>query len=1300
MLELISKSNIKFIRKPRFQICVAALIFLFLTIITLREFLFGNSYFIYRDVTWPFNNGQMLSDLLYSTNLEFTRRSIYLGPIFAVVQYLGLSSLIAEKLIFLLTHFLIGFFAYVGVYGFLSTKFHNTNQILVFYMSLFAGFFYFLNPIATTMVSPTLGFAFSYALLPLIFYFFDRTLNRLNLWNVLATSGLISLCIAAQIHYIVLIPIFVLLPWLIIFILEKKPIRAYHLAKRVIFSILFIALFTILFSLYWILPALSFSFEDVSLRPRYAVTYETLEKMSQEIDLFDVIRLLGDWWPRLELVPFVGQHVWIPLTLIIPICLISLIIISVVFRSRLNSKINYYLISFALVSLILMFLNKGTQPPFGEVYRVFYSVPLIDWLFRVPSKFAMPLAFYITIIITLGFFNIFASQARSKLARNPIKPSRKLSSSRGSVKLNYLMPTLLASVIVCTCLVSWPVFTGNYNGNYEDGQYLDPWPFQESVSASNIDVRSSQQNILIGGGLEKLVSLAELDSFNSRNSSLIFADESFDNRLYNLTGMDKLVIDRKEDLMMQFLPEGSIIIKPYQFSKRYSPDIVWSKTATNDPGYAPFHKYLDKIGLENSDLDYGMGLVFTSAKDKLEIPVEVSEDGVYDLYVRYMENKGGGMIRIYFDDAPVNIINTKDTQQSGKFIWKNVGRLNLENGKQTLSLENIKGFNAVNLFLLIKTKDIQHLASNLNTVANNSQNIHILEAESEFNSPGKHNGNDFIFNNAGDGTFNTTFANQLRIPQNTTQISLELGTKQNPTSPSFYKIKSFEVVPVSNVTKNILDLGFEPSTNNSDNNQGNYFPLSDNLFFSTETRTPIAGSQSLRIDIEEDESEQWNVLATDYLPLTNFISENASGNLTYRLSISSVNVESIHSRITYFDEDRFPIENRFISFKQKNGTFSEEYKSSDPIPEGVKYFTHQFLVKTNPTTPSHFLIDDVKFTQVYPDKPLRNSFEIFKNDFSDHNHNVMSSENAVQVNITKGNASDWIVLRTLPIDVSNNALYRYMITLETNNTNSMYAKINYLTQDTNELSNYGVQDGVILLSPQSKISANVDIIKTSEYRFATRVKTCEVCSNITIQIGNTVQQLSLENSKTEFKWLYFNSFLPEGNTNVAITSNGETELDKLIIYSDPTNQDVNTLFSQKENTPATSLLKSSVINPMKRELEIDSAKPFIISYLEPYHPLWSAKLNGKEYDPIPIYHENSVIRSQNIISTNYPAINGFIINETGKMQVTIEYEPLRWFYLGASLSFLALVLPLAYLIWQQKHIALELVKNVAIKTHL
>ena len=83
------------------------------------------------------------------------------------------------------------------------------------------------------------------------------------------------------------------------------------------------------------------------------------------------------------------------------------------------------------------------------------------------------------------------------------------------------------------------------------GQYPDAWPPQEIVPANNVDLRIPQQNILIGGDLEKLVSLNELESFDSTGYLLIFAKVSFDNKLYNLTGIDKLIIDNKENLMMK-----------------------------------------------------------------------------------------------------------------------------------------------------------------------------------------------------------------------------------------------------------------------------------------------------------------------------------------------------------------------------------------------------------------------------------------------------------------------------------------------------------------------------------------------------------------------------------------------------------------------------------------------------------------------------------------------------------------------------------------------------------------------------
>jgi hypothetical protein len=835
----------------------------------------------------------------------------------------------------------------------------------------------------------------------------------------------------------------------------------------------------------------------------------------------------------------------------------------------------------------------------------------------------------------------------------------------------------LVFFIVCICLISWPIFTGNFGGIYHNSQYPDIWPARGIAPTNSVDVTMPEQNILITGDLGKLVSLNQLDSFNQRKYSVVFSDESTNHMLYNLTAINKIITDDSgQNLMVHFLSEDSIVVKPFENTKSHKPSQVWSKAGTNDPTYAPFHKYLDLFGITNSDLDYGLGLVFTSAKDKLNIPMEIPEAGEYDLYVRYMENEEGGTMKIYLGDTPIDIINSKD-KQSDKFIWKKVGKMDLEQGKHTISLENVDGLNAVNVLVFIPSDKIPNILNSTYTTVNKSRNIEILEAESDFLTLGRQNGDKIVFNDLS-GTSNRTFIGQFEVPENATQMSLELLGKQNPTSPSSYKIKSFEITPISDtINKIIVTADFEPLPGRI----RYYSTDSIYLFLTSQTQNPIAGSQSIRVEIPPAETDIWNGVSTDYLPVSSY------GNLTYELSVSAENVNSLHSKMIYYDKNKLPITSSMIFFKQKDGNFSDTSLRSESIPEGTNYIRHQFVVKTNPDMPSYFLFDDVKITQVYSDKPLKNDFSIFGNSYVENDHDVLIHESDIQVNIKKGNETDPIILKSSPIDVGESVSYKYKFDIETSNTNSVSSRIDYSVEDVEKSSRYGVQDGVLILSPNSQISTNMDILKTSNYTVAARVKTCDECSSMVIKVGDTMnKELSLQNNKTEFRWLYLTTPLESGNTDLTIYSNGETELDKLVVYSGAKEDSIETLFSQV-NVPSSAVkLNHKKINPMKYEIEIDSPSPFILRFIEPYNPMWTTTFDGKEYHPIPVYFENTPVWAQNMVSTNYPAINGFIINGTGKMFMTIEYKTIEWLYLGAAISSIALILSLSYLILQRKKI--------------
>jgi hypothetical protein len=683
---------------------VAGGIFLVLTVMTLRAFLFGDSLFIYRDVVWPTDTKEFLS-IYYTLDLEALRRSIFLAPFFSGIEILGLSSLMAEKLLFILVRFFAGFFAYLAVYKFLSSKIKDSEdkRLVVFLVSLFAGFFYAYNPIATTMVSATIFFAFSYSLIPLIFYYFDRALNERGFHNIFITSTLISLALAGTTQYLVLIPLFLLVPWVIIVCLQRKKMGKEISVTIKNFS--FITLLSFFISIYWIIVTISQSYHGIGLLPGYVLTSDTLNLFSNENTLVNIFRLLGDWAPRVSIMPslIVSQQIWIILSFVIPVTLMIFIIFSR------NSKLQFYILSFCLISLLVIFFHKGTQPPITDFYPLLYDLPVIGWMFRIPSKFGMILAFYFTMILALGFYNLLSSKTK--------------------ITVQYTKYILLAGFIACTSLIVWPMFTGDFGGVYQQSIINSQ---NTMFPARNITIDISKENVGLFGGLDTVSILNGLDLINMSESSLILADHSMDDfRTDILKATDNIVIDGKSSLMMHLLSNKSIVIEPFDATKRHNPKEVWSKAGSDDPLHGEFHYYLQKrFAINNTDLDYGKGLVFTWAKDKLDIPIDVKETDNYDLYVRYMKNEHGGPMKIYFDKQQISLINTTD--QLNKFVWKNIGRFNLTNGEHTLTLENTVGLNAVNIFALIPSTAIPQIKHQVSSISDKTRNIYLLDAKSDF----------------------------------------------------------------------------------------------------------------------------------------------------------------------------------------------------------------------------------------------------------------------------------------------------------------------------------------------------------------------------------------------------------------------------------------------------------------------------------------------------------------------------------------------------------------------------------------
>ncbi|MCD4665497.1 MAG: energy-coupling factor transporter transmembrane protein EcfT [Bacteroidales bacterium] len=211
-------------------------------------------------------------------------------------------------------------------------------------------------------------------------------------------------------------------------------------------------------SLYWILPSLIIVLEGVVLQPDYVLTVEMLNAFSRP-SLLSVFRLMGDWWPRISLTPiqFIPNWLGIGLTFTIPI----IALLSVILYKN-NKRYGRYVIFLAATSLFIIFLNKGNQVPISWFYQKLYEIPILGWMFRVPSKWAMLLAFPYTLLATLTIYRFIGW---SKNFKNGLfNMGRKIA-----------MILIITFIFTSTALVSWPMFTGDFGGAFKPEEIPDEY---------------------------------------------------------------------------------------------------------------------------------------------------------------------------------------------------------------------------------------------------------------------------------------------------------------------------------------------------------------------------------------------------------------------------------------------------------------------------------------------------------------------------------------------------------------------------------------------------------------------------------------------------------------------------------------------------------------------------------------------------------------------------------------------------------------------------------------------------------
>jgi hypothetical protein len=189
-------------------------------------------------------------------------------------------------------------------------------------------------------------------------------------------------------------------------------------------------------------------------------------------------------------------------------------------------------------------------------------------------------------------------------------------------------------------------------------------------------------------------------------------------------------------------------------------------------------------------------------------------------------------------------------------------------------------------------------------------------------------------------------------------------------------------------------------------------------------------------------------------------------------------------------------------------------------------------------------------------------------------------------------------------------------------------------------------------------------VKTSNYIIAINAKTCTECQTLNVSIGSVSEHFPLQSRTDRFQWLYFPATLEAGKTSLRLYSEEGASITKVLIQSDNDEKKPD-LFAVKETPAVISDIKR--VSPTKYEISVSAERPFMVTLDRPYNSLWSAFVNGREYSSLLLY----------------PSMNGFYIDDSGFLNITIEYRPHNWLILGAVITIITIIGSVGYLSWQK-----------------
>jgi hypothetical protein len=1031
------------------------------------------------------------------------------------------------------------------------------------------------------------GLTFSYALIPLIFYYFDRTVNEKSLQNCFIVAMLIAFAIAGTQQYLVWLPVFVLGPWFAYVLIRNK--LAKQSVSMVIRNTLVTLLLWICISAYWLVPTFVTFLKGTPPQPGYLVTNQMLDSFSSTNELINVVRLMGVWWPYVNLTPVLESNLWLVLSFVPPVA-VALAIIFVKDR-----KVRALCMALGIISVFIMFFNKGSQEPFPDFYRTLYDIPVVGWMFRVPSHISVFLPLYMGLTITIGVYSLL-----STLDRRVITRVSKL-----------VLPSLF---LFSVTLIGWPAFRGDLSGTFQENAHQIIMP---SINGTKFQ---AYDKYAIVADATQIETLSELSTTDLTVPPILMRDHDINLlRRVSSNHIGVLMLDPQSDLTFHFLDQNAIIVKPFDVTRNYAPAEVWSVGKTSDPLHGEFHPQLQRFKVNNSDIDYNYGLVFTWGKDQLQIPVDVHNDDDYEIYARFLQSEKGGYVT--FSAEKLGLHSVQQTSgASNKFIWAHLGSFHIPAGRHDITLTNDGSLNAVNVIVLVPTSATSETQQRVDGFASNQSIITSIDRHAFIDEPIE--ATDL---RVPDVAINTPIESEPFIPPSeATSVSLEFELEKiDGDRPS--KI-TFDNLLLAN-----QDSGtFWSSDFDTESDDAQWTSLSKSMQVSNGT---LNGSRSLHVEVAQGSSGSWHVLTSEKHP----IKPNSDVNSTITLWGSGTN--GLHGKIIFYDDDGSELKDWQLIFTFPESNHTRVFEKHFVSPTNASFSVVQIWSKQNPERMSEYKIDDVQIVSKVSD--LISAETMVLENKHDANFSVVS-RNPLTLLTTSNRNNTYEIVRSVPVPLANLNALTLAADIDVDNIRAIVIRALFYDHETNSNAT-GLNE--IVVTPEKGILAEFVLPGVSDYLMNIELESCINCHFVRLTTNNAVEEIAINDDIGNMQWIRSRTAFEPGENSLRIESDGQMYIGHILfqhLSEDPLTEKLLTSQSAQPR------LVSEEISPVHHILAIESKTPFVLTMTSKYNPFWQATVNGKSYDPFMFF----------------PNQNGFLIEEAGTMEVSIEYELHKWVIVG------------------------------------